>query len=300
MGPVERRVHPIGQARHMTMPPSPGQGGYPGYGQQPGQGYPNNPPYPGQQYPQGGQQYPPPQNPYGGAPQYPGAGGGPQYPGNYGGGGYGGGMPPGPPQGGSGKGPLIAVVIAAIVVVGGIIATLVVVLGGNDKKDNKASPTTGSTSSVAPTTGAPTSGPPTTRPPFTTRPTTPRSSAPGTGDPDLPTEVQYVDLSKGDCVNLDTTSGTIDKKSCTTSHNGEVIMTFDLTGSTYPGEASITDTTETKCTPAMNTAVSGRADASQFTFTYTFPKQPGWDIGRRKVTCIAKYKSGQTLTKPLR
>ncbi|MFI1381351.1 septum formation family protein [Embleya sp. NPDC020886] len=290
----------------MTTPPSPGQGGYPGYGQQPGQGYPSNQPYPGQQYPQGGQQYPqgggqypPPQNPYGGSPQYPGAGGGPQYPGNYGGGGYGGGMPPGPNQGGSGKGPLIAVVIAAIVVVGGIIATLVVVLGGDDKKDKTASPTnsvSGSPSS-APTNSA--SAPPTSRP-TTTRPTTPRTTSAGTANPDLPSEVQYVDLSKGDCVTLDTVSGTIDKKSCTTTHNGEVVMTYELSGSTYPGEASITEQTETKCTPAMNTAVGGRSDASQFTFTYTYPKQPGWDIGRRKVTCIVKYKSGQTLTKPLR
>ncbi|GCD99442.1 septum formation family protein [Embleya hyalina] len=275
----------------MTMPPSPGQGGYPGYGQQPGQGYPSNQPYPGQQYPQGGQQYPPPPNPYGG--------GGPQYPGNYGGGGgYGGGMPPGPNQGGSGKGPLIAVVIAAIVVVGGIIATLVVVLGGDDKKKS-ASPTPGPTTSAVSSPSATQSAPPTTRP-TTSRPTAPRTTASGGTDPTMPSEVQYVDLSKGDCVTLDTTSGTIDKKTCTTTHNGEVIMTYELTGSTYPGESAITDQTETKCTPALTAAVNGRPDASQFTFTYTFPKQPGWDIGRRKVTCIAKYKSGQTLTKPLR
>lgn len=300
MGPAERWVHPIGQARHMTMPPSPGQGGYPGYGQQPGQGYPSNQPYPGQQYPQGGQQYPPPQNPYGGAPQYPGAGGGPQYPGNYGGGGYGGGMPPGPNQGGSGKGPLIAVVIAAIVVVGGIIATLVVVLGGDDKKDDKAGPTNSATTSSSSKPTSSTSAPSTpTGRPTTSRPTPPRTTS-GTSDPDLPSEVRYVDLSKGDCVTLDATSGTIDKTSCTSTHTGEVFLTYELTGSTYPGEASITDQTESKCTPAMSTALSGRSDASQFTFTYTFPKQPGWDIGRRKVTCIAKYKSGQTLTKPLR
>jgi hypothetical protein len=285
----------------MTTPPSPGQGGYPAYGQQPDQGYPSNQPYPGQ-YPQGGQQYPQnPQNPYGGSPQYPGAGGGPQYPGNYGGGNYGGGMPPGPNQGGSGKGPLIAVVIAALVVVGGIIATLVVVMGDDDKS-NKAGPTTSATTSSTsrpdPSTDAP---PPPTSRATTSRPTPPsRSSGPtSTSDFDLPNEVEYVDLSKGDCIDL-SPSGSIDRKACSSAHDGEVFLTFDLTGSTYPGESSITNTTESKCTPAMTTALGGRSDASEFTFTYTFPKQPGWDTGRRKVTCIARYESGQKLTKPLR
>lgn len=208
-------------------------------------------------------------------------------------------MPPGPNQGGSGKGPLIAVVIAAIVVVGGIIATLVVVLGGDDDKKTKASPTTSGSSSASASADPSRSASPTSRP-STSRPAPPtRSSRPTSSAGEMPSEVEYVDLSKGECVNLGAT-GDIDKTSCSSSHDGEVVHTYNLTGSTYPGEDAISTQTESKCGPVFDSAVSGRSDASQLTFNFTFPKQPGWDLGRRKVTCIAQYKSGQKLTKPLR
>ena len=295
----------------MTTPPSPGPGGYPGHGQQPGQGHPSNQQYPGQ-YPQGGQQYPQGQGPYGSPqqpqqPQYPGAGG-PGYPGNPGGGNYGGygGMPPGPNQGGSGKGPLIAVVIAAIVVVGGIIATLVVVLGGDDEKTNKAGPTGSSTASSSssasssPTTTATRRSTPTTRP-TTTRPaptrTTPRATS--TSDSDLPDQVEAVDLAKGECIDL-SSSGDIDKKSCSSAHDGEVFMTFDLTGSVFPGEAAIRTETAKKCGPALEALIGSRSDAGSFGYTYLFPQSQGWTLrDDRSVTCIAQLESGQKLTKPL-
>jgi len=214
-------------------------------------------------------------------------------------------MPPGPNQGGSGKGPLIAVVIAAIVVVGGIIATLVVVLGGDDEKTNKAGPTGSSTASSSssasssPTTTATRRSTPTTRP-TTTRPAPTRTTPRATSTSDIPENVDYIAMSKGECIDMSST-GSIDKKSCNGAHDGEVFMTFDLTGSTYPGESGIETQTDNKCTPVFQDLVGGQSDPNAYTYTYVYPKSQSWTLrGSRTVTCIVELESGQKLTKPLR
>lgn len=292
----------------MTMPPPPGQGGFPpGYGQQPNPGYSSNPAYPGGY--SAGPGGPPPGG-YPGGPQYPSGppGGGPQYPGNYGGG-YGpggptgpGGFPgpPGPPNGG-GRGPLMFAVIGGLVVVGGVIIALVFLLGGGDDKKNNAD----STGSPTPTsTGTSTKSP--TATPTTGTPTPTRTTARPTTAPPSPTSTdgrQTVDntpLSEGDCINFNEITGRITKVSCTTPHDKQVFKNFNATGTSFPTTSEIEDQIEAACYPAYQSILSKEsASSSSLTIYYRQPAQDSWTLGNRQVNCMVQYTDGTKLTKKL-
>ncbi|WP_436773825.1 septum formation family protein [Yinghuangia sp. YIM S09857] len=280
----------------MTMPPPPGQGGFPpGYGQQPdpyqgsysGGSYPGGPQYPSGP-PTGGPQYP-------GGPTYPGGGyGGPNGPGGYPG-------PPGPPPGG-GRGPLILTVVGALVVVGGVIAALVFLLGGDDKDDKAKNPTTSppapstsqsaSKSPTATETETKTSRPTPTNTRTSTRPTA-TSTRTGGGT------VEDVPLRTGECINVNSVTGGIDKVSCTTPHDMEVLKNFDLTGSTYPTKAELQNQVATACESAYERTVSDEPNPDKYTLQYSYPVEASWDDGDREVTCLVQDVSKAKITKKL-
>ncbi|MCF2530417.1 septum formation family protein [Yinghuangia soli] len=281
----------------MTMPPPPGQGGFPpGYGQQPDPGYQNNPSYPGgysgNTYP-GGPQYP--SGPPGGGPQYP---GGPTYPG----GGYGGPGgtfpgPPGPPPGG-GRGPLLLVVVGALVVVGGVIAALVFLLGGDKDKKNEGKNT--GTPTAAPTSKASEPSPSaTTKSASPTPSRTTRTPSPTPTSTDGLTQVDSTPLAAGDCINLNEITGKIDKVACTTPHDKQVLKNFNLTGSTYPTEAEIERQVVAACQAAFNTATAKEAAPNSFGMYYRVPQQLAFMSGDKEATCLIQNKSDAKLTKKL-
>ncbi|MDI2126234.1 septum formation family protein [Yinghuangia seranimata] len=287
----------------MTMPPPPGQGGYPpGYGQQPDTGYGNQPTYPGGysggSY--GAPQYP--SGPPGGGSQYP---GGPQYPGGgYGGGGYGGGGfpgPAGPPQGG-GRGPLILTVVGAVVVIGGIIVALVLLVGGNKDDKNNAnsskSPTLTATDGPSSSTPTPTSSSSRTTSAPSTRSST-ATSRPPTSTTTGPNQVESVKVAAGECINYDSLTGNVDKVACTTPHDMQVLKNFNLTGTTYPSKTDIENQVDSQCSALLRSTVAKETDRTKYTLQYWYPQSDGWTFGDREATCLVSDQSDAKITKKL-
>ncbi|NUU21611.1 MAG: hypothetical protein HOV68_08870 [Streptomycetaceae bacterium] len=193
-------------------------------------------------------------------------------------------------------------VIGALVVVGGVVAALVFLLG--DDKDSKddakksgspsmstsATASRSSSSSPTPTDTATTRSATPTRTPTTGRPT-----ATGTGG----TSVESVQLNVGECINLDTITGNIDKVSCTTPHDMQVLKNFQMPGSVYPSDSDFQDEVSTQCDSVLTSTVSREPNPSKYTLKFSYPQEPSWDRGDREVTCLVQDASEAKISKKL-
>jgi hypothetical protein len=112
-------------------------------------------------------------------------------------------------------------------------------------------------------------------------------------------------LHAGDCVRRKGTGsgtgdlgdlGDLDVVSCSTSHDGEVIGTYQVRGKSYPGAKAIVQEAETRCAAfvPVNLVTSDREDLSN---DVIYPERATWAAGDRRVDCL--FLAGQPLTTPL-
>jgi hypothetical protein len=110
--------------------------------------------------------------------------------------------------------------------------------------------------------------------------------------------ITSVRLHPGDCVRSKAKGDVsdMDVVSCTESHDGEVIGTYKVTGSTYPGEDAIAKEAETRCAAFVptNLETTDREDLSNY---FIYPKRANWGVGDRTVECLVV--ADQPLTTPL-
>jgi hypothetical protein len=127
--------------------------------------------------------------------------------------------------------------------------------------------------------------------------TSPRSiaSTPGgksrdKGGPTTPgaaTKVSPFSLKVGDCVQLPAQISvlrSVPKLACSDPHNGQVFTEFDLTDSSYPGDAAIKTKTLSSC-QAKAVDFLGTADTPLHVVSL-FPTQDRWAGGDRTVHCL--------------
>jgi hypothetical protein len=108
--------------------------------------------------------------------------------------------------------------------------------------------------------------------------------------------VTLQDLEIGDCVESvsEGRARGVTVLPCADPHQAEVVASFDLTGSDYPGETEITAQAEAGCTKALPKTVTDQADEThQLMFVY--PLAADWKLGGREVLCIIAA-DGPTMT----
>ncbi|HZM82974.1 MAG TPA: DUF4190 domain-containing protein [Candidatus Limnocylindrales bacterium] len=119
----------------------------------------------------------------------------------------------------------------------------------------------------------------------------PRSSS-STGTQGGNTKVE--NLKVGQCVNgidaAGSTLTTLPVVACTASHEGEVVASFNLTGTSYPGDSAIEKQAEDKCFAELDTYSPSTKDDESIGIFYLHPTRLSWGSGDRQVLCIAHFK----------
>lgn len=113
-----------------------------------------------------------------------------------------------------------------------------------------------------------------------------------------PVDSDVFDIKVGECLNetSGTTVSTVPKVACTEPHDFEVYYDFNLSGgSTYPGDAAITEQANDGCEAPFTTFIGiPYADSALDVNTYT-PTKRSWEEGNdRKVSCLVSSPDGQT------
>ena len=102
--------------------------------------------------------------------------------------------------------------------------------------------------------------------------------------------VAATDLAVGDCLN-----GLEDGKEftdvpavpCAQPHEGEVFAVFNLSGGSWPGEATVSKKSEDGCNQRLQTFAPKAVDDPKVSLYSLQPTESTWARGDREVTCIA-------------
>jgi hypothetical protein len=109
--------------------------------------------------------------------------------------------------------------------------------------------------------------------------------------------VRVDNLKVGQCLNgLGSASAaptTLPVVACTASHEGEVVATFNLTGSAFPGDSAVEKQAEDKCFAELETYSPSTKDDQTIGIYYLHPSRLSWGAGDRKVICIAHFEAAR-------
>jgi len=110
-------------------------------------------------------------------------------------------------------------------------------------------------------------------------------------------EASVFKLQEGQCI--DTPNGQqVTAVSCASAHDAEVVGTFTLHGTAWPGSAAVESDASSGCATAAAAYVNPDL-AISLAQTYVYPSQPDWASGTRTVICEVRAASGQ-LTQSVR
>jgi hypothetical protein len=105
--------------------------------------------------------------------------------------------------------------------------------------------------------------------------------------------VKVENLKVGQCLNGIDAAGatltTLPVVACTTAHEGEVVSTFNLTGSTFPGDSAIETQAKEKCFTELDRYSPSTKDDETIDLFYLHPTRLSWGAGDRQVICIAHF-----------
>ena len=108
-------------------------------------------------------------------------------------------------------------------------------------------------------------------------------------------------LEVGDCFNAETSlirateHSDVDKVSCSAPHKFEVYFQFDLTGSSWPGESTVTYRAEERCLSEFARFVGIDYYYSDWYATTMTPSEDSWrKADHREVVCLLNPRFGQT------
>jgi hypothetical protein len=121
-------------------------------------------------------------------------------------------------------------------------------------------------------------------------------------------DTSSLSLSTGDCFNTPDGALTGDRVTgvtvvdCRKAHDGEVFATYDLKGSTYPGDNRVGDSADQRCYALEDGyAMDGWAIPDDVDVYYFTPSEDSWKYGDREVACVFGNKTeGKTLSGSLR
>jgi hypothetical protein len=73
---------------------------------------------------------------------------------------------------------------------------------------------------------------------------------------------------------------------CTTPHNAQVFVQFAVTGTSYPGSASLRRQADQGCHARIPANVDKSKVTDTMTLRYLYPLPASWASGQRIVTCL--------------
>jgi hypothetical protein len=110
-------------------------------------------------------------------------------------------------------------------------------------------------------------------------------------------------LKVGDCFTLPEagTFKTVEKASCTETHNAEVVYVGEYSGDTYPIAITLDNYIDDQCVPAWEAYVGRPIDSDPpLSLGYITPTRSGWDGGDRTITCYAMQPDNSPMTQSLK
>jgi hypothetical protein len=167
----------------------------------------------------------------------------------------------------------------SVLAAGGVVAMLALT-GCLGDKDEDASSTPSASSSAKSSTSA-------------------RPTGSSTANPSgLPTQVEAIDLKKGDCI-TSTSSGDISKKPCTGPHTAEVVANYDLADGDSPMDLDFDEKVSEKCSSFVDPVIARQPNADELSVYMYMPTVSSYIQGEREVTCLVVRKDDAPLTAPL-
>ena len=99
-------------------------------------------------------------------------------------------------------------------------------------------------------------------------------------------------LRAGECLNSSQNGLSVTILSCATPHQAEVFATFSLTGSSWPGNATIQQQASNGCTDRIGGYLNPQLLNAGLIQQYVYPDQGAWRAGVRTVVCEVSSASG--------
>ena len=99
-------------------------------------------------------------------------------------------------------------------------------------------------------------------------------------------------LRAGECLNSSQNGLSVTILSCATPHEAEVFATFGLTGSGWPGDATIQQQAGNGCAERMAGYLNPDLLSAGLTEQYVYPDQKAWQAGVRTVVCEVSSSTG--------
>ncbi len=99
-------------------------------------------------------------------------------------------------------------------------------------------------------------------------------------------------LRPGDCLNSSQNGLSVTILSCAAPHEAEVFATFGLTGSGWPGDATIQQRASSGCADRIAGYLNPQLLNAGLTEQYVYPDQKAWQAGVRTVVCEVSSSTG--------
>ncbi|MCW2929555.1 MAG: hypothetical protein JWM19_517 [Actinomycetia bacterium] len=99
-------------------------------------------------------------------------------------------------------------------------------------------------------------------------------------------------LRQGDCLNNVPSASSPSLTSCNSPHDAEVVATFPLSGTSWPGAAVLQQEAQTGCSARLSSYLNPQL-AISLTQDYVYPGQVAWQAGTRTVVCEVRATTGQ-------
>ena len=99
-------------------------------------------------------------------------------------------------------------------------------------------------------------------------------------------------LRAGECINSSPNGLSVTVLSCATPHQAEVFATFSLTGSSWPGTATVQQQASSGCANRLAGYLNPQLLNAGLTQEYVYPDREAWQAGFRTVVCEVSAATG--------
>jgi hypothetical protein len=99
-------------------------------------------------------------------------------------------------------------------------------------------------------------------------------------------------LRPGQCINSGSDALSFTLMSCAKPHDAEVFATFALTGSAWPGDATVQQEAGNGCASRLGSYLNPQLANAGLAQEYVYPDESAWKAGERGVVCEVSSPTG--------
>jgi len=100
-------------------------------------------------------------------------------------------------------------------------------------------------------------------------------------------------LRPGQCINMSASGLSPTVLSCATPHDAEVIATFTLTGSSWPGASAAQEQAGDGCASRLAAYLNPALASVGLAQEFVYPNEAAWKAGQRTVVCEVSSPTGK-------